>query len=279
MGYPLADIEAAIAEVTKARASVQRGRSKQVTSVNETDQLKAVAYAWFQTHRPPVAAHPVQMDLAPVDSAYRVIMDATGRHAARKTYVDALRDAKRALILLRSVIATAPSAALPVMPGAPMNVTADAPPNFAPLAADPGMRDILDRRWAEVQRCIVSHAYLAATVMMGGLLESLLLARINGSPNRSAVFTAKAAPRDRTGRSLALGDWKLVAMVEVAHELGWITKSAKDVGNVLRDFRNYIHPHKEHTDGVAIAVDDASMFWEVTKVISRQVLSSVGRSP
>jgi hypothetical protein len=64
-------------------------------------------------------------------------------------------------------------------------------------------------------------------------------------------------------------------MIEVAYELHWITTSAKDVGNVLRDFRNYIHPHKEYTDGVMITNSDAKMFWEVCKAISRQVIDSV----
>jgi hypothetical protein len=142
------------------------------------------------------------------------------------------------------------------------------------------MQQILKRRWEEVQVCVIGKANLAATVMMGGLLESLLLARINGSPAKAAVFTATAAPRDKkTGKTLPLPDWKLIHMVEVAHELKWITKSAKDVGNVLRDFRNYIHPQKEFTDGVMISSDDASMFWEVTKSITRQVLGSVGKSP
>jgi hypothetical protein len=52
------------------------------------------------------------------------------------------------------------------------------------------------------------------------------------------VFTAAGAPRDKLGKTLSLADWKLVSMVAVAHELGWVTKSAQDVGNVLRDFRN-----------------------------------------
>ncbi|MGB8472673.1 MAG: hypothetical protein WCE61_01160 [Candidatus Acidiferrum sp.] len=130
-----------------------------------------------------------------------------------------------------------------------------------------------------MQRCLSSNANLAATVMMGGLLESLLLARINGSPDKRGVFTTPAAPRDKAGRTLALSEWKLLKLVEVAHELTWVTKSAKDVGNVLRDFRNYIHPHKEYTDGVVILEEDAKMFWEVTKSISRHVLASVGKSP
>ncbi len=52
-----------------------------------------------------------------------------------------------------------------------------------------------------------------------------------------------------------------------------------DQRSALRDFRNYIHPHKEYTDNVGISEEDARMFWEVTKAITRQVLNSVGKSP
>ena len=34
-----------------------------------------------------------------------------------------------------------------------------------------------------------------ATVMMGGLLESLFLARVNREPSQAAVFSSKAAPK------------------------------------------------------------------------------------
>ena len=89
-----------------------------------------------------------------------------------------------------------------------------------------------------MQLCISAGANLAATVMMGGLLESLLLARINIESNKTKIYTAKSTPKDnKSGRPLPLSDWKLVAMVGVTHDVGWITKSAKDVGNVLRDFR------------------------------------------
>jgi len=270
----LGAIEAAIVETTKARTSLQRKRSKHVSAAEEIDQLKSVSFAWFETHRSRVAAHPSQPSLSDVDSSYRTIMDSTGRRAARATYLRSLVAAKRSLVQLRSFIATNLHAV-----AASATLTVDAPPNFSSLARDPNMQAILQRRWAEVERCIASKANLAATVMMGGLLESLLLARINASGNKPAIFKAKAAPRDKRGKTLALADWKLLHMVEVAHELNWVRKSAKDVGNVLRDFRNYVHPHKEYTDGVVILDEDARMFWEVTKSISRYVLSSVSQSP
>jgi hypothetical protein len=270
----LGAIESAIAEVTKARAAIKKNKSKQVSAENEIDRIKSVAFAWFESHRPNVAAHGSKPDLSNVDSCYRTIMEATGRRTTRASYSSSLLTVRRSLLDLRSFVATH----LHVLPPSSMP-TLDIPPNFAPLAFDPRMQLILQRRWDEVQRCIAVKANLAATVMMGGLLESLLLARINVSPNKAAVFKAKKAPRDKKGKVAPLPDWKLIHMVEVGHELNWVTKGAKDLGNVLRDFRNYIHPHKEHTDGVLIGDEDARMFWEVTKSISRFVLTSVGKTP
>lgn len=264
-------VEAAINEVTKRRKLVTARKSKQVYATDEIASLKAVAFAWLQNHQPIVAAHRAKPDLTTVNDIYSEILDATAGYAARTTYRKALQRAKAELIIIRSQIVKAPPA---------LAATPDSPPNFAPLATNPIMQAILQRRWHEVQQCMGCDANLAATVMMGGLLESLLLARMNGSPNIGAVFTAKAAPKDRkTKQPLAFGDWKLAHMIEVAHELKWVTKSAKDIGNVLRDFRNYIHPHKEFTDKITIGTDDAKMFWEVAKLITRQVLASVGKSP
>jgi hypothetical protein len=279
MSDALGDIEGAIREVTKARLSVTRKKTRQVSAGPEIDRLKSVAYAWFQTHRESVANHSSHPDLAQVDAAYQAVMQATGKFASRKTYGNALKDAKQALILVRIQVATTPNVLSLSVPTTSAGQDADPPPNFAPLAADPKMQDILNRRWGEVHLCIKCGANLAATVMMGGLLESLLLARINSSSNQAPVFNAAAAPRDKAGRTLQLGDWTLAKMVDVAHELRWITKSAKDVGHVLRDFRNYIHPHKEYTEGYGISEDDAHMFWDVTKGITRQLLSSAGKCP
>lgn len=268
MSEALEHIEAALREVQAARSAVARGRGVQVRAADEKDRLKAVAFAWFKTHRPQVGS----LNTSAVDAAYQNIMDATARLAARATYRAQFDDAKTALLDMRGRAAIAtPAKAAPAVH--------EAPPAFVGLAGDPTMQAILERRWLEVQQCLVASVNLAATVMMGGLLESMLLARINVAPQKGPIFTAKAAPRDKGGKTLPLADWKLIAMVEVAHEVGWITKSAKDVGNVLREYRNYIHPHKEHAEGITISNDDARLFWEVCKAICRQLLASVGRLP
>ena len=111
---------------------------------------------------------------------------------------------------------------------------------------------------------------------MGGLLEALLLARVNFETNKKPIFTAMAAPKDKaTGNPHPLKEWALKDYIDVAHELGWITKSAKDVGEVLRDYRNYIHPHKEHSHKVKLSTRDGLILWGVAKSIATQVIASV----
>src|SRR5437870_5340399 len=91
------ELECAIREVTQARKAVGRSKSRQVTAADEIDQLKAVAYAWFQTHRPEIAAQSDGALLAAIDAPYKLILSSTSRAAARSTYLNALRDAKAAL--------------------------------------------------------------------------------------------------------------------------------------------------------------------------------------
>ena len=144
---------------------------------------------------------------------------------------------------------------------------------FTPLITDAKMQVILQSRWQECVICVKNGASLGATVMMGGLLEGLLLARINQLTDKAPVFTATAAPKDKkTGKTQPLPFWGLKDFIDVAHELGWITTTAKNIGDVLRDYRNYIHPQKELSNGVSLAPGDAEMLWNIAKTMITQVL-------
>jgi hypothetical protein len=110
--------------------------------------------------------------------------------------------------------------------------------------------------------------------MLGGLLEALFLVRINRLPNLAPVFTAAAAPKDKAGKSRPLKEWGLKDYLDVAKELGWIRQSAKDVGQVLRDYRNYIHPEKELSHGITVVAEDTGMFVSVFSSIAEQIIKS-----
>lgn len=261
-------IEMCLREVDQARKRVSRLDSKQVTTADDRDYLKSVAYSWFKSHRPVLAARIPEEALNSVDVYLRAVLDATARSSARTTYLASLKGAKDALSSLRGVS---------LVPPRSPDLAPDAPPDFSALASDPAMKAVLERRWNECQRCIRANAPLAATVMMGGLLEALFVARANLMSNKAPLFRAKATPIDaKTKKPLVLTEWTLRPYIDVGAELGWISRSGKDVAAVLRDYRNYVHPEKERAHGVTLNDHDSEMFWNLTKSLARQLLSLPG---
>lgn len=246
------------------RKLLQKKDAKQVWAEDERSTLKATCLAWFNNQKPTIER---QLDSSVLDTANAIfdgMLKASDRAGTRSQYQRNLKRLREALLEIRSKQMLAPSK---------VAATADAAPSFAMLIPDPKMQNILVRRWNECVTCLHAPAPMAATVMMGGLLEGLLLARINREPNQQPIFTSKGSPKDKkSGNPLPLTAWALKNFIDVAHELGWISESAKDVGVVLRDYRNYIHPQKELSHGVVLKTDDATILWEIAKSISKQLL-------
>lgn len=251
----------AIREAERARSAINKKNMPQVRGA-ERDAIRATALTWFRSHRPLLTAVFAESVLQPVDAMYQRVVEASHRNAVRSGYLDIFRRIRESLVQIRSGNVVALAAA----------TTADTSPDFSKLVSDARMKVILERRWAECVTCMRAGAPLAAIVMTGGLLEGLLLARINREPNKAPIFTANATPKDRLGKALSLKDWTLQDYIGVAHELNWITVAAKDVGVVLRDYRNYVHPQKELSHGISLEAPDAEILWEIGKTISRQLL-------
>lgn len=267
--HPQTVIDGALAECERLRKNLRKKSGGQVWSVEERALSKATALAWFNDHRLKLSSWVPDADLLETDQQFKKILVASDRAAARSTYDSALKQIISLLHALRQ------HDALTAKIGSKPNSTADSAPDFSPLIPDDKMRKVLENRWFECNRCLGAEAPLASVVMMGGLLEALLLARINKEIDKSKIFTAKAAPKDpTTGKTLHLKEWTLRHYIDVAHEVGWISKSAKDISEVLRDYRNYIHPFKELSHGVSLTSDDGHLLWEVVKSLSRQVIKS-----
>lgn len=256
-------LTAVLAELTKAQKIVKKHKSRQITNSDDQDFLKSVAFSWFHSHRPRLRPG-FGPDLSLVDTQFQIILEATDRASTKQTYLTSISEARAQIRALRGRY---------LLPDT-SSESNDSVPDFTPLAADVVMRDILESRWTECQRCIRAGAHLAATVMMGGLLEALFVARANAMPDKASLFKSKTAPIDKKTKSpLPLKEWTLRPYIDVAHDLGWITKSGKDVAAVLRDYRNLVHPEKQRSLGIVLNEHDSRMFWEVTKSLSRQLLS------
>jgi len=140
-----------------------------------------------------------------------------------------------------------------------------APPDFSRLTSSvPGLKEELERRWREAQRCIHVEAFTSAVIMMGSVLEGLLLARAQLSV--SQAYQSSRAPRDKTGKSPAIQDWTLSALIDVATDIGWIKTDRGKFSHALRESRNVVHPWQ--------AVMSRANFDEATCKTSWHVLDS-----
>ena len=265
-------VDAAIRELTKAHTLVSKLQTKQVRREDDLAVLKSTAYAWFKTHRPLVQSHSLSGNLSEVDARYNNILDSTDRAVVKNKYLTEIKQSKRALTSIRSALLTSPAVPL-------TSDTDDQEPDFSPLAGSEEMREVLTRRWHECRKCVKADAHLAAIVMIGGMLEALFVARANKLDNKAALISATSAPKDKkSGKTVEYQKWMLDSYIKVGCELNWITDSAKQIADVLKEYRNYVHPEKELRHGVELDRNDSAIFWQVTKELARQLLMSTART-
>lgn len=208
----------------RLKKTLRKGGTKQVQSNDEIQVAKATAHAWFNNHRPVVLAAVGDGQLKEIDDQYRLLIAASERATLRSKYLAVIKQTRKLL----SQVQVDQALALAGDHTRPEHATADDQPDFSPLISDPKMQKILGNRWQECVKCVTAGAPLSAVVMMGGMLEGLLLARVNQLKDKGPVFKAASAPKDKAGSPLKLNEWGLKNYLDVAHELAWISKTTKE---------------------------------------------------
>lgn len=256
---PTDPVASALSDVRRLVKGLNAKRARQVRSQDQKDQLGAVALAWFQSYKPIILSARPLADLAQLDFGFRQLLEASQRSPSSGKMLLISKQLEHGLVVLQTEGIASPTRSPP---------TTETAPAFSAIP-DPVMRQILVRRWKECVSCLTAEAPLAATVMMGGLLEALFLARVHRESNKRLVFTAASSPKDiKSKQPLPLKQWMLKDYIAVSHELGWIPQAVHDVSQILRDYRNYIHPQKEFSSQLSLTLGDAQILWAVCKAIS-----------
>jgi hypothetical protein len=137
------------------------------------------------------------------------------------------------------------------------------------LEAD--IQDVINQRLNEIS-AILKSAPLAAVFLIGSTLEGILIDV--GIKNSAAFVGATSAPRFR-GLVPDIKTWKLNDLINVAHELGFVTKNVKEFSHALRSFRNYIHPRAQATAGFNPNADTAIICFQVLKAAITELAGHV----
>ena len=116
-------------------------------------------------------------------------------------------------------------------------------PNLDKLPISPQLRRFVGQRLTEAQICRTNGAFLAATVLLGSVLEAALLG-VAQKNQKDFYKSQKAPPAGRDGRKRNVKEWKLTELITVSQDLGLLDPEIEKHSHGLREFRNYIHPSR-----------------------------------
>jgi hypothetical protein len=114
--------------------------------------------------------------------------------------------------------------------------------------------------WNESILAKQAGAHLAAIILFGSLLEGCLLAKC--LTNIADSHGASSSPK-RGGVIEPWERWSLNDFIQVANECGWIHKTRGDFADLLRDYRNLVHPFRASIAGYEVDGSMVSICWQI----------------
>jgi len=133
--------------------------------------------------------------------------------------------------------------------------------DFKKLALDQQLFPVIKQRIEEIQIALKADASLSVVFLCGSTLEGLL--HDEASKSSKDFNMSKAAPKNKEGKVRPFHEWKLEALINVAHELRIISLDVKNFSQSLRGFRNFIHPREQALNQFNPDKHTAQICWQV----------------
>jgi hypothetical protein len=117
------------------------------------------------------------------------------------------------------------------------------------FVSDHELRKIVQRDYRELSLLVFSAGgWKSSVILAGSILEALLYDVLTrDSATAMKANAASSAPKLKGKvKPIENGDWRLADLIDVASELQILpAERAKTIDQVLRDYRNFVHPKKE----------------------------------
>src|SRR5262249_29818810 len=82
-------------------------------------------------------------------------------------------------------------------------------------------------------------------IFPGSILEAILFERLSDAKWNASALASPRAPTKK-GSLVPMDDWKLEKLIQVAVDITLLPKDPADtIHQVLRDYRNFVHPKVE----------------------------------
>ena len=141
-------------------------------------------------------------------------------------------------------------------------------PNVEKLPVEPQVATIIEARLKEAQKAFAADAHLSVILLCGSVLEGVLLGAALKEP---AKFNqSPSSPRDKEGKVKGFSEWSLAQFIDTAYNVDLLDLDVKKFSHGLRDFRNYIHPYAQLSQGFTPDEHTARVCIQVLKGSSSQ---------
>jgi len=137
------------------------------------------------------------------------------------------------------------------------------------LGLDAVITGFLQARVDEVQACPEDKVALGTIILLGSTLEGVLLALAIKYPK--TFMSSSATPKDGHGSTKKLHDWSLSELINVARDIKLLDVDVSKFSHVLRDFRNYIHPYQQMSEGFSPDRHTVEICWQVFRAAYSQM--------
>jgi hypothetical protein len=120
---------------------------------------------------------------------------------------------------------------------------------MADVVSDPALAAVAQERLDEARLCHANQAYMATIVMLGSLLEGILV---------GAVSERLTQPPPRPLDQIGLQD-----LINLAHREGWIQIDVQKGSDLIRTYRNLVHPRAQLRMKHTPDADTVDMCWPI----------------
>ncbi|MFE4048719.1 hypothetical protein [Streptomyces sp. YIM B13518] len=134
------------------------------------------------------------------------------------------------------------------------------------VVSDPELAATVQLRLDEARTCYEHGAYTSAVIMLGSLLEGVLA--------HAAQVRAAGVRMPKPLRNMGLNDF-----VDFAYENKWIEHDAKLASELVRHYRNLVHPLAEKRTGHSPNRDTLDMCWPVVNATLNDLAATVVAPP
>ena len=142
--------------------------------------------------------------------------------------------------------------------------------SFSQLRIEESLKPVLEARMSEMKANFKARAYLSVIFMAGSMLEGILLSLANQYPR--AFNQSIVAPKNKDGKVKQFYDWTLNDLITVAHSVGVLKEDIAKFSQVLRSFRNYIHPFQQRLENFYPDENTAKICMQVMKGALSQIM-------